>query len=118
MKNIDVKKMPKMSILLYSCSILMALCILFVIYKSNTYISGLVEQGFDPKKEIVEVINYYLGAITPFVFYTISLTALGYIVQKIDYIIKGQGVIVENNECLGEELKNNDDEIDDLFSDI
>ncbi|MDM8128932.1 hypothetical protein QUV80_10660, partial [Paraclostridium benzoelyticum] len=73
MKSSDIKKVPKLTVILYICAILMALSTIFIIYKSNVYISDLVKEGFDPKKELVEVINYYLVTVTPFVFYTISL---------------------------------------------
>ncbi|MGL6107026.1 hypothetical protein [Romboutsia sp.] len=126
MKSVDIKKVPKTTIILYSCATLMTLCTIFMIYKSNTYISGLVAQGFDPSKEFVEVINYYLVTVTPFVFYTISLFSLGYIVEKINHIIKIQNINVENNRYLDKEPKNIDkesenideddkDEIDDFF---
>ena len=118
MKSGDVKKAPKITIILYSCAILMSLCTMFMIYKSNAYISGLVEQGFDPSKETVEVVNYYLSTVIPFVFYTISSFSLGYIIKKVNYIIKNQETRIENTEYLCKESENEDDEIDDLFSNI
>ena len=91
---------------------------MFTIYKSNTYISSLVVQGFDPSKEIVEVINYYISTVTPFVFYTISLFSLGYVVKKIDCIIKNQTLKIENYQSLYNESDFEDEEIDNFFSEI
>lgn len=118
MKLVNIKKMPKITIILYLCAMLMAICTMFIIYKSSTYISSLVAQGFNPSDEIVEVINYYLSSVTPFVFYTISLFSLGYIVKKVDYIIKSQEIRVDNNKYLDNESENEEDELDDLFSNI
>lgn len=118
MKSGDIKKAPKMTIVLYLCATLMTLCTMFIIYKSNTYISSLVAQGFEPSKELGEVINYYLSMVTPYVFYTICLFSLGYIVQKIDCVIINQENMKETNGYLENESENKDDEIDDLFSNI
>lgn len=112
------EKAPKLTVILYICATLMALSTIFIIYKSNVYISDLVKEGFDPKKELVEVINYYLVTVIPFVFYTISLITLGYIVKKIDYIMKGKEVIKEKSIYLERVPENTADEIDDFFSDI
>ncbi|MGL4796528.1 MAG: hypothetical protein ACRDB0_00035 [Paraclostridium sp.] len=112
----DIKKFTKISIALYSCSLIMVICTVFIIYKSNTYISSLVSQGFNPSREIAEVINYYLSTVTPFIFYTIVLFALGYIVQKINVIIQDKELIISKNELLDKISK--DDEIDDLFINI
>lgn len=116
MKSSDMKKSPKLTLILYICSTLMALSTIFIIYKSNVYISDLVKEGFDPKKELVEVINYYLVTVIPFVFYTISLITLGYIVKKIDYITKGKEEIKEKAIYLERVPENKDDEIDEFFS--
>lgn len=118
MKSSDIKKVPKLTVILYICAILMALSTIFIIYKSNVYISDLVKEGFDPKKELVEVINYYLVTVTPFVFYTISLITLGYIVKKIYYITEGKEEIKEKSIYLERVPENKDDEIDDFFSNI
>lgn len=118
MKSSDIKKSPKFTVVLYICATLMAISTIFIIYKSNVYISDLVKEGFDPKKEIVEVINYYLVTVTPFVFYTIALITLGYIVKKIDYIIKGKEGIKEKSIYLERVPENKDDEIDEFFSNI
>ncbi|OXX84292.1 hypothetical protein AVM15_05245 [Paraclostridium benzoelyticum] len=118
MKSSDIKKVPKLTVILYICAILMALSTIFIIYKSNVYISDLVKEGFDPKKELVEVINYYLVTVTPFVFYTISLITLGYIVKKIYYITEVKEEIKEKSIYLERVPENKDDEIDDFFSNI
>lgn len=118
MKSVDIKKAPKFTIILYLCSIVMALFTIFIMYKSNVYISDLIKEGFDPKKEIVEVINYYLVTVTPFVFYTISLITLGYIVKKIYYITEVKEEIKEKSIYLERVPENKDDEIDDFFSNI
>lgn len=118
MKSSDIRKVPKLTVILYICATLMALSTIFIIYKSNVYISDLVKEGFDPKKQIVEVINYYLVTVIPFVFYTISLITLGYIVKKIDYITKGKEVIKEKSVYLERVPENKDDEIDEFFSNI
>lgn len=117
MKLVD-KKMNKITIMLYICAILMAVCTIFSIYKANIYIASLISQGFDPTKEMVEVINYYISVVTPFAFYTISLFVLGYIVQKIDYLIKNQDTRIDYNENVDIYVDNEDDEIDDFFNNI
>ena len=96
----------------------MALSTIFIIYKSNVYISDLVKEGFDPKKEIVEVINYYLVTVIPFVFYTISLITLWYIVKNIDYIPNVKEEIKQKSVYLERVPENKDDEIDEFFSNI
>ncbi|MGL5346283.1 MAG: hypothetical protein ACRDA3_02945 [Peptostreptococcaceae bacterium] len=118
MRTVEIKKVPKITIVLYICGALMTLCAMFMIYRSNTYISGLVAQGFDASKERGEVINYYLATVTPYIFYTIALFSLGYIVQRICYLIKGQETRIETMDCVEVKTKNEDDEIDEFFDNI
>ena len=118
MRAVEIKKVPKITIVLYICGALMTLCTMFMIYRSNTYIEGLVAQGFDASKERVEVINYYLATVTPYVFYTITLFSLGYIVQRMGHLTKGQETRIETMDCLEVKSENEDDEIDAFFNNI
>lgn len=118
MKSLDIKKIPKMTIILYSCAVIMTICTMIIIYKSNLYIESLVVQGFEPSKEILEVVNYYIVTVTPFVFYIAVLFALGYIIKKIHCIIRNQETRIENNNYLYEESSDKYDDIEDLLSNI
>lgn len=118
MKTLDIKKGSKISKILYGCATIMAICTIFTIYKSNTYISSLVSQGFDPTREILDVINYYLSTVMPFIFYTIALFSLGYISKQLDNMIKNQELSTSNNQWSDKVSAYEDDEIDDLFSNL
>ncbi|MDO7203863.1 hypothetical protein Q5M85_06445 [Paraclostridium bifermentans] len=70
------KKSPKLTVILYVCAKLMALSTIFIIYKSNVYISDLVKEGFDPKKEIGRSNKLLLSYSYTICIYTISLITL------------------------------------------
>lgn len=77
-KNIIVK-------VLYIISFIIGLYTLFTIYNSYTYISGLVSNnGLVVSKQLGSVVSYYMNSSMPYVFYTISIWGLGYIIHKLD----------------------------------
>lgn len=79
-------KVSKATQILNTMAILMVIFAIFNIYTSHMYISSLIKQGFDPIKQITEVINYYLNSVTQYVFYAICLAALSYIIKKVIYL--------------------------------
>lgn len=96
MKSLEVKKAPKVTVILNITAIVMGLFAIFNIYTSYMYISSLTLKGFDPSSQVAEVINYYLSSVTPYVFYGITLAALGYIIKKIVYLVDTKNVIEIN----------------------
>lgn len=77
-KNIIVK-------VLYIISFIIGLYTLFTIYNSYTYISGLVSnKGLVVSKQLGSVVSYYMNSSMPYVFYTISIWGIGYIIHKLD----------------------------------
>ncbi|GAA0103924.1 hypothetical protein UT300013_05460 [Paraclostridium sordellii] len=72
-------------IVLYVISSIMALCTLLTIYNSYTYISGLVKnKALVISEQLINVISYYMNASMPYVFYTVAVFGIGYIIYKLD----------------------------------
>ncbi|MBB6714426.1 hypothetical protein [Clostridium gasigenes] len=86
MKLQERNKVSKATKILNTMAIIMVIFAIFNIYTSHMYISSLIKQGFDPIKQITEVINYYLNSVTQYVFYGICLAVLSYIIKKVVYL--------------------------------
>ncbi|CEQ20875.1 Uncharacterised protein [[Clostridium] sordellii] len=72
-------------IVLYVISSILALCTLLTIYNSYTYISGLVNnKALVISEQLINVISYYMNASMPYVFYTVAVFGIGYIIYKLD----------------------------------
>ena len=72
-------------IVLYVISSITAIYTLFSIYNSYIYISGLVNNnGLVISEQLMSVISYYINASMPYVFYTIAIWGIGYIIYKLD----------------------------------
>ena len=89
---------------------------IFNIYTSYKHISNLILQGFEPSKQLAEVINYYLISVTPYVFYGICLFLLGFIIKQISYIGNCNEVCGNTEKSVVEQ--ENDDIVDDILADI
>lgn len=113
-------KIPKATLILNIIAIVMGIFAIFNIYTSHMYLTNLIKQGFDPKDQAAEVINYYLTAVTPYVFYGICLVALGYIIKKVVYLVDTESVSQLDKEYLEKASveKDEDREIDMLFKDL
>lgn len=103
------KKISKIG---YVFSIIMVVCTSIVAYRSNLYIGNLIKEGLSLKKELIEVINYYISTIVPFLFYTVALFLLAYIIgtnkTKDENVIKN----------IKEKTRLQDAEIEELFESI
>lgn len=72
-------------VVLYVISSVTAIYTLFSIYNSYIYISGLVNNnGLVISEQLMSVISYYINASMPYVFYTIAIWGIGYIIYKLD----------------------------------
>lgn len=72
-------------VVLYVISSITAIYTLFSIYNSYIYISGLVNNnGLVISEQLMSVISYYINASMPYVFYTIAILGIGYIIYKLD----------------------------------
>jgi len=120
MKLLERKKEPKVTLTLNIMAIFMVIFAIFNIYTSNKYIADLVKQGFKPSNQVSEVINYYLTAVTPYVFYAICLFALGYIIKKVVYLVDDESLnrLVKENLGRPSVANNEDDDIDMLLKDL
>lgn len=112
----EVKNTPKVTFILNICSIIMGVFAIFNIYTSYKHISNLILQGFEPSKQLAEVINYYLISVTPYVFYGICLFLLGFIIKQISYIGNCNEVCGNTEKSVVEQ--ENDDIVDDILADI
>lgn len=83
MKKSNGQKTSVMAIILYVAAIIMGLLAVFNAYNAYTYVSGLVAQGMQISEQLVEVTNYYITTITPYVFYGLTLAGLAYIAKKV-----------------------------------
>lgn len=117
---VERKKVPKATLILSISAMVMGVFAIFNIYTSYMYISNLTKQGFVPSEQITEVINYYLTAVTPYVFYGICLASLGYITQKVLYLIGANTVRKVEEEYLEKPSveKHVYDDIDELLRDL
>ena len=108
------KKSP-IVIVLYTLSILIGIYTIFTVYSSYTYISSLVEQGLVISDELQNVINYYVDASLPSLFYAIAIWGIGYIINKLNYItnevksnnqenIIKETIVTESNEDVKEDI--------------
>lgn len=81
-------KKGKNSIVLamYAISILVGIYTIFTVHNSYTYISSLVDQGLVIRDELVNVIVYYADASLPYLFYTLAIWSIGYIINKLNLI--------------------------------
>lgn len=86
MSAVNKKGKNKISIVLYVVSVIVGIYTLFTVYTSYTYISGLVANGLVISDELSNVISYYVQASSPYLFYTIVIWAIGYIINKLDTI--------------------------------
>lgn len=104
MKTKKIKKVSKVAVLLYVLAIVVFGITLYNAYTCTNDIASMVEQGFVVADNLTDVINYYILNVTPYVFYTICLGVLGYIIQKINRLeqLKAVGV-VEVEEIVEEE---------------
>lgn len=85
-KNI---KKPILPMVLYVVAILIAAYSIFTIYTSYTYISSLASAGsIVIKDQLVDVISYYVNTSMPYVVYAIVVWAIGYVISKLNTIIK------------------------------
>ena len=76
MKNI--KKVSKVSVVLYLLAIIM---LGFGAYQ--VYACSIVEQGFMISDSLSDVVNYYMANVTPYAFYASCLGGLGFLIQKV-----------------------------------
>jgi hypothetical protein len=116
MRKDNKKRKNPVVLALYTISILLGIYTIFTIYSSYTYISSLGSQGLVIKDELQSVINYFGTASVPFLFYSIATFAIGYIIDKLNYItndskkfnsedIKEETIITDNNEDISEDIK-------------
>ena len=56
---------------------------IYYAYSCYAYVTSIAEQGFVISENLTDTINYYLSTLTPYVFYTVCLVAIGYILQQI-----------------------------------
>lgn len=90
MKNKNSKqnqKVSKVSILLYVLAVVMFVVALYNVYTCYQYVTSIVEQGFVVSESLEDVINYYLSNVSPYAFYAICLWGLGYMIQKVTYLV-------------------------------
>ena len=100
-KNNKNSKKPAV-IALYVISILFGIYAIFTMYNSYTYISSLVSQGLSISEELLNVIEYFVGNSSPYIFYAIATWGIGYIVNKLNFI--SEGIKVENSVDLEAEI--------------
>ncbi|MGL4773381.1 MAG: hypothetical protein ACRC2K_07440 [Clostridium sp.] len=80
------KNSSKVATTLKIFGIIMVGLAMFSVYASNKYIGSLIAQGYDPSKQVADVLNYYINNVTPYVFYAICLFTLSYIVKRVEEI--------------------------------
>ncbi|WP_250675912.1 hypothetical protein LZ906_002425 [Paraclostridium ghonii] len=128
MKSLDMKKNPKITRILYICAAVMALLIIFNISAATSQLAEAMSKGFKISGQMGTVIGLYVTTVTPYVFYTIALFSLGYIIKKLEDLKGHQNIDMEKGESIRTKQRNNErlhiekedeyDEIDDLLKDL
>lgn len=95
MKKTKSKKVSKASIILYAVATVMLGVTIYYAYTCYAYVASIVEEGFVISENLTDTINYYLSTLTPYVFYTICLAAIRYMIQQMKKILSLQAVNVE-----------------------
>ncbi|WP_017354222.1 MULTISPECIES: hypothetical protein [unclassified Clostridium] len=113
-------KIPKATFVLNILATVMGIFAIFNLYTSHKYIAGIIENGFDPSKQLSDVINYYLNSVTQYVFYGICLFTLGYIIKKVAYLVDAMNIRKLDKEHLviASLEKDENDEIDRILKDL
>ncbi|WP_125154122.1 hypothetical protein [Clostridium rectalis] len=108
MRKSKIINISKLTVITYFMGTVMIICAIFNVYMSYRYVSNLVKGGLEIKKQILDIINYYLSGVTPYLFYSTCLIALGYILNNsVDVVNKERINKVEesfNNKLIEEEL--------------
>lgn len=119
----ELKNSSKMSIILYLLAGIMLIYTLFSVFLAHNYISNLIaNKQIDVSKQFLDILDYYLKATIPYVFYFISLIGLGYIANyinnkpSIDALDKGMKKYLNNDKKKKSEEE--DWELDDLLSEL
>ncbi|MDU1413631.1 MAG: hypothetical protein E6929_12525 [Clostridium sp.] len=95
-------------------AIVMGIFAVFNTYASYKHIADLISKGLKVKDQLMEVINYYIASIAPYVFYGLVLYGLA-------IIIKQNYKRIENNNSLLSipsegRVNEEDDLVDELLS--
>lgn len=101
MKKNNKKSKSTVVLALYGVAILLGVYTIFTMYNSYTYISSLVTQGLVISDELLNVISYFMDASAPYLYYTITIWAIGYVINKINHITNE--IKMDNTEEIVEE---------------
>jgi len=118
MKRTKSKKVSKVAVILYALATVMLGITIYYAYTCYAYVASIVEQGFVISENLTDTINYYLSTLTPYVFYTICLVAIGYILQQMKKILSLQTVNAEEAEAEVEEIVDEDESYDTLINEL
>ena len=111
MKKYNKKSKNPAVLALYAVSILLGIYTIVTVYNSYSYVSSLVSQGLVISDELLNVISYFIENSAPYLFYTISTWAIGYVINKLNYI--SRHINIENSAELEAEIvaESNEDTI-------
>ena len=118
MKKTKSKKVSKAAVTLYAIATVMLGITIYYAYTCCAYVASIVEEGFVISENLTDTINYYLSTLTPYVFYTVCLVAIGYMLQQIKKISLLQSVNVEEREVEVEEIVDEDESYNTLINEL
>ena len=98
------------------CAIIMIIFAVFSAYSSYKHITNLILNGLEVKKQLIEVINYYITSISPYVFYGLSLWSLSHIIKQNNNKIQCNEEVVRTVPTISENKY--DDIVDDLIREL
>lgn len=119
MKKCYMRKKLPIVILLYCLASVIGVYTLITVYNSYTYISQLVSQkGLVISEQLLNVITYYMNASLPYLFYTISIWGIGYIIDKINCFNKDKehSDKVSQNDYI--DINREEEDLDSFFNEI
>lgn len=119
MKKCYMRKKSPIVISLYCLASVIGVYTLITVYNSYTYIYQLVfQKGLVISEQLLNVITYYMNASLPYLFYTISIWEIGYIIDKINCLNKDKerSDKVSQNDYI--DINREEEDLDSFFNEI
>ena len=97
-------------IILYVLAGILAVYSIYKIYDTYKYVQALVAYGsIDPTTQMTDIVNYYISAVSTYMFYAIVVWGIGYIISKLNTLTNALVSTTETVEVVSEDVENADE---------
>ena len=97
-------------IILYVLAGILAVYSVYKIYDTYNYVQALVAYGsIDPATQMTDIVNYYISAVSTYMFYAIVVWGIGYIISKLNTLTNALVSTTETGEVVSEDVENADE---------